>query len=65
MQRFFVFISISRKFLTRVQEGFPLSGKFAAGVKHPFPVPGKAVAGVQEAFRKADLPIYCPYVYFN
>ncbi|WP_375180861.1 hypothetical protein [Chryseobacterium sp.] len=48
-----------------MQEGFPLSGKFAAGVKHPFPVPGKAVAGVQEAFRKADLPIYCPYVYFN
>lgn len=35
----FVFISVSGKFLTRVREGFPLSGKFAAGVKHPFPVP--------------------------
>lgn len=36
---FFVFISVSGKFLTGVREGFPLSGKFAAGVKHPFPVP--------------------------
>lgn len=39
----FCFILISRKFLTRVREGFPFSGK--------------AVAGVQEAFRKAGLPI--------
>lgn len=36
---FFVCVSVSGKFLTRVREGFPLSGKLPAGVKHPFPVP--------------------------
>ncbi|SDI15634.1 hypothetical protein SAMN05421846_104273 [Chryseobacterium taeanense] len=50
-------ISISGKFVARVQETFPASGKVVTRVHEAFPVTGKVVASVQEIFRESGKPV--------